>query len=528
VSKRFLSRSTMLYCAGAILCSSLALAQGAAKGDWSMAGEDAGQSSWQKAETKLAKDSIAGNFKFLWKIKVGQPPREAESFSEPLLASRLINAEGFKDIVYWSTSDTLYAADSELGNLLWQKHFDVKEPQGSAGCTASNLGLAIEPPPVINFNARRAPGSTPPPQAAPVAASERRLGGAAGGGGFGLKGIYALTKDGYLHEQVLTTGADFAPAVKFLPSANANPDGLIISGKTVFTATGHNCGGVPNGAWSINIGTPAYGVTSYSTGKVSPLNLTGPAVARDGTSFIVTGRGSADESLHADSVVALAANSMQVKDWYTPAGGLGNIEHVTPVVFSHKGRQFVVAPGKDGSFALLDAASLGGSDHHTPLSTTASFSKSGEKHTWDGLSSWQDKDGVTWVMASVSGEVSTKENTTKTNGATAHGAIVAFKVENAEEADQKPVLTPVWISRDMVNPAPPVIANGVVVALSSGNASTHAVLYVLDAATGAELYSSKDTIPTYSHFSGVSVGDGHVFFTDHENTLYSFGIAMEH
>jgi outer membrane protein assembly factor BamB len=528
VNKRFLGRSMTFYCAGAVLCSGIALAQGGAKGDWSMAGEDAGQSSWQKAETKLAKDSIAGNFKFLWKIKLGQPSKEAPSFSEPLLAPRLINAEGFKDIVYWGTSDTLYAVDSELGNLLWQKHFDLEAPQGSTGCTPSNLSLAIEPPAVINFNARRAPGSAPPPQAKPVAASERRLGGAAGGGGFGLKGIYALTGDGYLHEQVLTTGADFAPAVKFLPASNASPDGLIISGKTVFTTTGHNCGSVPNGVWAMNIRTPAYAVTSYPTDKISPLNLTGPAVAPDGTSFIITGRGPLDASLHPESVVALTANDVQVKDWYTAAGSLGNIEHVTPVTFSSKGKQYVVAPGKDGSFVLLDAASLGGSDHHTPLSTTASFSKPDEKHMWDGFSSWQDKDGVTWVLASISAAVSTKENTAKTNGATIHGAIVAFKVENAEEADQKPVLTPVWISRDMVNPAPPVIANGVVVALSGGNASAHAVLYVLDAATGAELYSSKEAIPTYTHLSGVSLGDSHAFFTDHENTLYSFGIEMEH
>jgi hypothetical protein len=343
-----------------------------------------------------------------------------------------------------------------------------------------------------------------------------------------LKGIYALTSDGELHEQVLTTGEDFAPAVKFLPSANGNAYGLIIHGKTIFTATGHECGGVSNGAWSINIGTSAYAVSSHSTGKISPLNLTGPAVALDGTSFIVTGKGSSDESAHADSVVALAANEMTVKDWYTPTGGIGNIEHVTPVTFAHKSRQFVAAPGKDGSFVLLDATSLGGADHHTPLSTTASFSKAGEKHTWDGFASWQDKDGVSWVLASISAGVATKENTAKTNGATAHGAVVAFKVENADDADQKPVLTPVWVSRDMVNPAPPVIANGVVVVLSSGNATTHATLYVLNAATGAELYSSKDAIPTYAHFSGVSLGDSHVFFTDRNDTLYSFGIGMEH
>jgi hypothetical protein len=528
VIKRFLSRSVTLYCTSALLWSGVALAQGT-KGDWSMSGADAGQNGWQKAERKLSKDSVADSFKFLWKIKLGQSSKETQAFSEPLLASGLINAQGFKDIVYWGISDTLYAVDSELGNLLWQKRFDVKSPKASAGCGASNLGLVIEPPPVINFHAHRASSSAPPPQADPVAINERRLGGAAGGGGFGLKGIYVLTSDGYLHEQVLTTGADFAPAVKFLPTANGSSSGLIMLGKTIVTTTGHGCGGISNGAWSIDVGTSSYTVNNYSTERVSPSSLTGPAVAPDGTSFIVTGNGSSsDGTVHANSVVALTSNEMKVKDWYTPDGGFGGIEHITPVVFSLKGRQLVVAPGKDGSFVLLDAASLGGSDHHTPLSATASFSKPGEKHTWDGLSSWQDKDGVTWVIASISAGVATKENTTKTNGATAHGAVVAFKVENAEDADQKPVLMPVWISRDMINPAPPVIANGVIAVLSGGNAASHAVLYVLDAATGVELYSSKDAIPTYSHFSGVSLGDSHVFFTDHDNTLYSFGIGIEH
>ena len=80
----------------------------------------------------------------------------------------------------------------------------------------------------------------------------------------------------------------------------------------------------------------------------------------------------------------------------------------------------------------------------------------------------------------------------------------------------------------MVNPAPPRIANGVVIALSGGDPATHATLYVLNAATGAELYSSKDQIPTYTQLSGVSIGDGHAFFADHDNVLYSFGIGMEH
>ena len=111
------------------------------------------------------------------------------------------------------------------------------------------------------------------------------------------------------------------------------------------------------------------------------------------------------------------------------------------------------------------------------------------------------------------------------SGSAGHGAIVAFKVT---DADGKLTLTPVWISSDMINPAPPRIANGVVVALAGGDRKTHAVLHVLNAVTGADLYSSKNEIPTYTELSGVSIGDGHAFFTDHLNTLYSFGIGLEH
>jgi hypothetical protein len=117
------------------------------------------------------------------------------------------------------------------------------------------------------------------------------------------------------------------------------------------------------------------------------------------------------------------------------------------------------------------------------------------------------------------------DNAVKLNAPTTHGGIVAFKIA---ETNGQFALNPVWVSEDMVNPAPPRIANGVVIALSGGNPSTHAKLFVLNAATGAELYSSKDEIPTYADLSGVSVGDSHAFFTDHDNVLYSFGIGLEH
>lgn len=519
----FLGRSLALCFAGAFLGSGLAIAQRAPVGDWAMTGNDAGLSGDQKAENKISPTSI-GQFKFLWKIKLGEGSKEPQSFTEPLLAPRLINAQGFKDIVFGSSANTLYAVDSELGTMIWTKKFDGGT-SAPAGCATSGLGLTMEPPAIINFNARPAAGApraARPVETGPLAPNERRLGHPSGGGGFGLKGMYVLTNDGVLHEQVLTTGADFAPSAKFLPGANASAYGLSMVGKTIYAATGRGCGSVPNGVYAVDLTGDSYPVDSYATQKIRTLGM--PAVDPEGTAFVVTGAGASAGDVYANSVVALGKD-MKVKDWYSIGGSLGNIQNVSPVTFNYKGRQLVVAPGKDGSFVLLDAASLGGADHHTALSSTASYFKASEKHGWDGLAASVDKDGSAWVFASIAGGIVAKDSAAKRNGAATHGGIVAFHIE---DADGKPVLTPTWISRDMVNPAPPRVANGVVIALSGGNATTHATLYVLNAMTGAELYSSKEEIPTYTHFSGVSIGDGHAFFTDHDNTLYSYGIELIH
>src|SRR5262245_28761510 len=92
---------------------------------------------------------------------------------------------------------------------------------------------------------------------------------------------------------------------------------------------------------------------------------------------------------------------------------------------------------------------------------------------------------------------------------------------------------------------PPVIANGIVFAYGSGESttqrwpepghvggaegrireSTHAVIYALDALTGAELWSSGDQIASWNHFSGLSVANGRVYIGTYDGILYSFGAA---
>jgi outer membrane protein assembly factor BamB len=510
--KRNLGQVVVVSLVGTFLCSIGAQAQRGPLGNWTASGNDPGQSGWQKSESVLTPANAPERFKFLWKIKLGPEGKGGMSYSEPLLAPRLINAQGFKDIVFTGGTDTLYAVDSELGVLLWKKTYD--QPAVSGAC-APGISVAMEPPAVINFGARRAPGAPAPPPPPPPPPSARRLGGSAGGGGFTLKAIYALTNDGMLHGQVLTTGAEYGPPVKFLPAAGAGAAGLNMIGKTIYTVISHNCGGVPNGVWAMDMSTESYSVSSYATQKGGALGLSGPTLT-DTTAYFVTGGGAEQ----ANSVVGLDPKDMKPRDWYTPSSGkLGN---VTPVAFTYKTKKLIAAPGPDGTFVLLDAESLGGSDHHTPMFQTEKIS-SAKEDVWDSLAAWQDATGDGWVLASVSSAVVGKF--AGSNGAAKHGAIVAFRVA---EQDGKMTLTPAWVSQDMVNPSAPRIANGVVIALSQGDSSTHAKLLVLDAASGKQLFTSGDTISTYARLAGVSIGDSHVFFTTHDNTLYSFGIGIEH
>ena len=113
------------------------------------------------------------------------------------------------------------------------------------------------------------------------------------------------------------------------------------------------------------------------------------------------------------------------------------------------------------------------------------------------------------------------------NGPAQNGSIVAFKITFD---GGKPSLTLAWQSRNMVSPAAPAIANGLVVALSTGetakaNKGRPAILYVLDAETGKELYVG-DQATAYSS-GGVAVANSQIYFTTHDGTLYAYGIPLE-
>jgi outer membrane protein assembly factor BamB len=148
------------------------------------------------------------------------------------------------------------------------------------------------------------------------------------------------------------------------------------------------------------------------------------------------------------------------------------------------------------------------------------------------------------------------------------GSVMAFEV--SAEGDSLSLI-PTWISRDMHVPDPPVVANGVVYAIQTGENTvqnqrpggdvrvdlgapggagrgepgrgggaaaafaqaaakfratpvSNLVLYAFDAQTGKQLYSSEKIIPGWGHYGEPVVAGGKVFVVTWDAHVYAFGL----
>jgi len=277
-------------------------------------------------------------------------------------------------------------------------------------------------------------------------------------------------------------------------------------------------------------------VTHWESKGANVAGTAGPTFGTDGSLYVATDGGASSTSNDANAVVALDPQTLQPKDWFSPGKTAFT---ASPVAFQYKGKHLIAASNADGRLYLLDAASLGGPDHHTPLSKTAPYSTAAD-FTPGALATSESADGTRWILATAGGPLQPETTFGTTNGAVTNGAVVAYKIVDQNGA---PALQPVWASRDLVSPAPPAIVNGVVFAISTGEfrsgdaqitaaqraqRSRPAVLYALDAATGKELWSSGTTITSFVHGIGPSAGDGQVYVVTYDGTIYAFGIPLEH
>jgi len=314
-------------------------------------------------------------------------------------------------------------------------------------------------------------------------------------------------------------GTDQVPPVKLLPP-NANVAGSILVDTTLYAATTGNCSGVANGVWSVDLASEAKAVQSYDTKGATIAGTVPPAFGTDGTLYIATGAGKSEV---ANAVVSLDQKTLTQKDWFATTTPFTS----NPVVFQYKNKDLIVAANKDGRLYVLDSASLGGTDHKTPLHKSSQVSAALEDPS--GLASWLDSAGTRWIVASVGGPLQAETKVAMANGTVTAGTLVAFTVVDQNDA---PTLQPQWTSRDLASPVTPVVVNGVVFALASGEAkgrgrASNAVLYALDAATGKELWTSGTTITSPVRGVGPSAGDSQVYVAASDGTLYVFGMPME-
>jgi outer membrane protein assembly factor BamB len=314
--------------------------------------------------------------------------------------------------------------------------------------------------------------------------------------------VYAVSTDGMLQTLYVSNGADAEPPVKFLPP-DSNVLGLIVVDNVVYAETSEGCGGRANAIWSLDLTSKQANVFESKTDATETWEWShaGPAFGPDGTVYWTAGL----------AVAALEPKSLRPKKPIT----LANQEFTSsPVVFRFDDRILVAAATRDGAIHLLDG------DTMTDISRQSGPVRS--DFVPGALASWQDSSGMGWILAP------------------AGNAIVAWKVVNQNGVA---ALQPGWVSREMVSPVTPIIVNGVVFALSSGEFRTSdkrvtaaeraqrsvaAILYALDAATGKELWNSANTITSFVHSGGLSAGDSQIYLSTYDGNLYAFGFPMEH
>lgn len=515
------------------LCLALAGGLAVCAADWPTWGHDSQRSGWAMEERTLTPANV-GNLELKWKAKVLNEARALAALTAPLVASDVVTPQGVKRLVFVAgSSNNLTALDGASGDMIWSKIFD-----SSVAPTKKDAWLCPN-----NLNAT------------PVIDRRRNL-------------IFAIQADGRLVGLDLGTGAVKFGPLPFVPPYSKNWSLNLVDG-IIYTSLSQGCGGGKSGLYAMDTADP-YRSTMWSLsvnqkGGGGIWGRGGPVIGDNNRIYAATGDGewNPNEGRYGSTIISATLRDMSVDNYYTPINWRDinvydwDISCTSPVYFGYQNYRLVAVGGKEGVVYLLDADSPGGKDHHTPLYITPRLGNDEDsfegKGVWGALSMWREDGGQVWVYVPVYGPMSKKApQFPLTNGANPDGSIMAFKVVTDSRTD-KPTLEAAWVSGNFGVPDPPVLANGVLFALSTGenvqqtqeggvinwnkltiltNAEREgktkpAVLYALDAKTGKVLYNSANTFEKWVHFSGLAVADGRVYAVDHASNVYCFGLKKE-
>jgi hypothetical protein len=268
------------------------------------------------------------------------------------------------------------------------------------------------------------------------------------------------------------------------------------------------------------------------------------AFTSGGTLIAAIGAGQVSGEGKADAIVALDARTLLIKDWFTQP----TAEFATgPTILRHGDREIVAAATKDGRVLLLDAASLGGADHATPLVASKPWLAAGATVSADALAAWQQSSAdprpaapaspaaqppsspaTSWILLPATGRLA--GGIPAANGPVSAGAVIALKLTGTGGTI---ALEPGWVSHDLARPGTPVVVNGVVFTLATGLPATAAdrgapaVLHAYDGASGRRLWNSGKAMASFASPGSLWSGLGQIYIGTHDGTLYAFGFNDE-
>lgn len=557
----------VLLAAASIIAGGATFAQvGRGWSDWPTPYADAQRTSWLQTDPNISVESLSKpGFALQWTSKLDNQRRGLHGLTQGVTASGVTLFVPASLVA--GSSNKLYLLDNDTGYVIWSRTFEGALPASTGACSG---GVTAAPTRIVSAAASSTPASATPTPArgnqqgyrsslgepgqgipveprgggpprgaapgpvrqggapapsAPARGQSAGIPGAPNVGGRGLGQImvgYAVAADGQLHVVGLQSGKDLQKPSPFLPP-NAQWSNPVAVGTMMYAATSGNCAGAPNGVYAIDLDAPENKpVVSYRTNGGSVVGAV--AFSSDGNTLLaaigpatVTGDGKAN------AIVALDPKTLQLKDWFTQP----NAEFVTgPTVFRHGTRDFVSAATKDGRVMLLDAASLGGANHTTPLVASTPLFTGGGSISAEALSTWANSAGR-WILVPVSGRPTA---TRTTNGAIRNGAVVALRVSDANGTSS---LEPQWTSSDLTSPATPIIVNGVVFSLSSGRTGaagrtgSPAVLYAHDGTSGKALWNSGKSMTAPASPRSFWSALSQVYVGAEDGTIYAFGFLDE-
>jgi outer membrane protein assembly factor BamB len=514
--------------------------------DWTTWGYDQERTGWNKGETSLSKSNVS-LMKLLWNRQLTTPPGSIvlSTLTAPLVAEDVKTPQGPRNLLFLlGADDTMFALDADTGKTFWQKTFaNPATPMWAATWLCSNT---------VN--------------ATPVIDKQRQI-------------IFLLTSDGMLRALNLSDGTDrMKPAVMVEPFARAWSLNLIDN--IVYTTSGRGCGQFPAGKGT----KPAVVPGSVSAMDVS--DLTDPKLTRfytsgtkysgpwgrggvtkgpNGTVIAQTADGFYDPASgdFGETVLKLAPKAARLLDSFTPANWQSlntqdlDFGSASSDIFPFQNRTLIAAAGKEGFLYLLDAADLGGRPNHSnplykspQLGNDAAEGKNPGQGIWGSITTYETVDGKRFLYVPMWGPPSKGAPAFLSSaGPALHGSIMAFQVVGE---GAKVSLLPQWISPDMTVPDPPVVANGVLFAIQTGEQTIQSpayvhgtqdqinhnplsakyrstpvnnlILFAFDAETGKQLYASEKIIPDWVHFSEPVVALGKVFVVSHDAHVYAFGL----